>query len=430
MRDHSNHIQVTRDEAIQAILSICRFDPPAEEVPLEESFGRMLAADAVAQLDMPNSLTCALDSVAVHWADFENGMPDTSAWQRGIDWEFANTGVGMPEGFDTAIVIEHVCLSDGDTHVSFDAAPSKKGAGTIAAGSRMRAGDTLVPAGAEVTPLLASYIASGGNTHVKVLVRPKVGFIPTGNELVPPAADIPRGKNIESNSLIMRGKIAAWGGLPIAYPICPDDPNTIVDALRTAAAECDIVVLNAGSSKGSDDYSLEVLEEIGQVLYHQTNHGPGHHSFAAVVDGTPIIGISGPPGGVAFTSDFYVKPAIDAFLGRAAEPIRIRARLAEAFGRGNAGGGSKPSASAGEKRPREGGSFFGAKQLALRQGADGMLEAVPASSSHPQSPEAERLDAYYLLDNSEGAQQPQPGDFIEVTLRPCRACFPAWPGME
>lgn len=146
MRDHSNHVQVSYAQAVALILKACNFSPNTEAIPLEESYGRVLATDAIAQFDMPNSLTCALDSVAVHWVDFENGIPDTSTWQQGLQWEFANTGVAMPEGFDTAIVIEHVILDDKNASIAFDAAPSKQYAGTRPAGSRMHKGDVLVSA--------------------------------------------------------------------------------------------------------------------------------------------------------------------------------------------------------------------------------------------------------------------------------------------
>ena len=140
MRDHSHHIELSRDEAIKALLSVCDFSPESETVPIGEAVGRVLADDTCAQLDMPNCLTCRMDSVAVHWDDFENGMPDTTDWVRGKDWEFANTGVGMPEGFDTAIMVEHVIFSDDDTKVSFDALPSARYAGTSPAGSKMHKG--------------------------------------------------------------------------------------------------------------------------------------------------------------------------------------------------------------------------------------------------------------------------------------------------
>ena len=228
MRDHSSHIELNREEAIRTLLDVCRFSPEHEIVPIEKAVGRVLAEDVFAQLDMPNCLTCKMDSVAVHWSDFENGMPDTTGWVKGVNWDFANTGVGMPEGFDTAITVEHVLLSDSDTSIAFDALPSGKFAGTVPRGNNMKKGDLLVAAGTVVTPLLAAHILSGNNTEISVIKKPRVTFIPTGNELVkaPGKATassvenpVSRGKNIETNSVMISGKIRAWGGEPFCHEI-------------------------------------------------------------------------------------------------------------------------------------------------------------------------------------------------------------------
>ncbi|MBQ2680620.1 MAG: molybdopterin molybdotransferase MoeA [Eggerthellaceae bacterium] len=427
MRDHSKHVQVSKEQAIDLILGACRFSPDFEEVPIGQAIGRVLAHDAVARLDMPNALTCCMDSIAVHWDDFaelDGGLPNTTDWVRGRDWEFANTGVAMPEGFDTAIVVEHVRVSADEQHVELEAAPSKRFAGTRPAGSKFHEGDVLVEAGTTITPLLAAHIASGNNSVVEVIAKPKVAFLPTGNELVPVGGEIPLGRNIETNSLLMKGKIEQWGGQALLYPITPDDPEALEAALRKASAEADIVVLNAGSSKGSDDWSLEILERIGKVLYHQTSHGPGHHSSCSVLDNTPVIGISGPPGGAAFTADLYLCPAMRKFLGQDPQPARVLTRLANAFPSGGPGGAagqtgasSKP---AGEVRPSETGLFYGIKQMVLHQADDGFIEACPASSSHPGPVEAEAADAYYALKTGPGIQPPAVGDLVEVVLRPER----------
>lgn len=426
MREHSHHIEVTREEAVGLLLDASSFQPAVETVPLEQAYGRVLARDAVAQLDMPNCLTCCMDSVAVHWDDFQDGMPDTGTWQRGVQWEFANTGIGMPEGFDTAIVIEHVQLSDDEQRIAFDAMPSERFAGTRPAGSKMREGDVLVKAGSLLTPLLISHVASGGNTAVDVLARPKVAFIPTGNELVPPGTALARGKNYETNSLLVCGKVEAWGGQTFVHDIVPDNQELIKQAVLDCCAQADIVVLNAGSSKGSDDWNVEMLEEVGSVLFHQTCHGPGHHSSGAVVDGTPVVGISGPPGGAAFTTDFYVKPLVERFLGQQTEPARIRVRLAEGFPA--KGAGMRPPAAGtgtaapkphGEVRPsvvEPGKRFFGIKQLRVFQDEDGFLAAVPLGSSHPGPVEANTANAYYALPAGDAAAPPQAGDVIEVEL--------------
>ncbi|MDU5612830.1 MAG: molybdopterin biosynthesis protein, partial [Slackia sp.] len=150
MRDHSKHIQLSREEAVAQTLAMLDELPEGfgwrgallqaagasddtataharnvrrklvERVSLAESIGRVLAYDVVAQNDMPSALTCAMDSIALHWSDFadlpEGQLPDTGAWVRGVDWQFANTGVAMPEGFDTAIVIEHAQVSADEQH--------------------------------------------------------------------------------------------------------------------------------------------------------------------------------------------------------------------------------------------------------------------------------------------------------------------------
>ena len=296
-------------------------------------------------------------------------------------------------------------------------ATTRQYAGTRPAGSKFHAGDVLVAARTVVTPLLAAHIASGDNVEVKVIAKPRVAFLPTGNELVVAGGEIPAGRNIESNSLLMKGKIKQWGGEALLFPITPDDPDAIRAAVRAAVAEADIVVLNAGSSKGSDDWSIEILEEIGRVHYHQTNHGPEHHSSFAVVDGTPVIGISGPPGGAAFTTDFYLRPAMRAFLGLDPHGMRIPVRLVQAFPQ-KAHAGAAQKALAGETRPRESGPFFGIKQMVLRVAPDGALEALPLSSSHPEPGEAEGARAYYALPSGPGLKPPQVGDIIEVSLRP------------
>ncbi len=417
MRDHSSHIELSREEAVATILAHCSFEPGTEEVPLEEAFGRTLATDALALVTLPNCLTCNMDSVALHWSDFENGMPDVAGWTRGVEWQFANTGVGMPEGFDTAIAIENAVVSkDNRTLEQILLAPSAQYAGTSPAGSRMHEGDLVAKAGTVVTPAVAAALAGAGHTTAQVVARPRVAFIPTGNELVEPGTEVPRGKNIESNSLVVRGKVLAWGGVPTVYPIVPDDPAQIEAAIRKACAEADIVVLNAGSSKGSDDWAMELLEQIGQVFNHETNHGPGHHSSYSLVEGTPIVGISGPSLGAAFTTDFYLKPLVDAWYGRPTEPARVSAHLTAAFPPGGPGGkkpaGGKP---AGEDRPHTQRTtpFFGIQFVTLAATPEGALEATPLASRR-NLVEADTCDGYYAL---ERRNPPQPGDIIEVELR-------------
>lgn len=437
MRDHSLHVELSRQEAVAEMidaLSASFGNIRPERVTLENAYGRVLSQDVTCKSDIPSALTCALDSIAVKWDDFANlepgTIPDTSSWVRGVDWEFANTGVAMPEGFDTAIVIEHVEVSDDEERVSILAAPSSRFAGTRAAGSKMRAGDVAVAAPCVITPDIAARIASAGHSSAEVIARPRVAFIPTGNELVPPNVPLSKhasgkfagkGKVYESNSVVVRGKVEQWGGVYVPFDIVPDDRDAIQTAIERACAVADIVVLNAGSSKGSDDWSVEVLEEMGRIICHQTNHGPGHHSSYAIVGDTPIVGISGPSAGASFTLNFYLLPIMRKFLGLNPDPTLIPARLGAEFPKGKMHKRAEENSRSlsGEERPPEatqpGEEFFSVKFLRLEVDSSGQLVATPLPG-RPGSPQTYGANALYMLPAGASATMPSPGDIIMVEL--------------
>ncbi len=427
MRDHSNHTELPREEAVALLLQHAGFDVAAdkdipmdrcETIPVQDACGRVLARDVVAQAEMPNTRTCMLDSIAVHWSDFVDGaMPDTSKWVRGVDWQFANTGIAMPDGFDTAIVIEHVTVSQDGTHVDIDSAPSAQFAGTNEAGSRVKFGQTVAYAGQVITPDVASRIASANALFVTVVRKPHVVFIPTGNELVPLGMGyVLPGKNLETNSLLISKKIEAWGGSCTVLPVLPDTRDALEQALKYAASLGDIIVLNAGSSKGSDDWSVEVIEQIGDVLYHQVNHGPGHHCFAGVIDGKDVIGISGPPGGASFCAEFYIRPVLMSFLGLSTEPKYISAKLTKEFsphihtGNGPLPGESRPS----ENHPN--GTFTSVKAVNVFLGEDGIVYAEPVKGKIGSAP-TYHANGMFMLGSGKKDTSPKVGDVIKVELR-------------
>lgn len=315
MRDHSSHIAGSRHEVVGALLRAWTFDREAERIPVAQAAGRVTAHAVHAHTTLPTARISDMDAVAVRFDDVAAGMPDTSTWVRGRDWQFCNTGVAVPAGFDTAIRIESVRVSDDGESVELLDLPAERYACTSEAGCVLQPGDLLVRAGEVLTPVLLAVLSMGGFTEVDVVRKPRVTFIPTGNELVDACFEPPCGKNIESNGAMICAKIASWGGEPCRVPIVPDDPAQILAALRAATATSDIVVINAGSSKGSDDFTCEILEREGTVLFHEVEQGPGKHCSFSLLDGKPVVGISGPPIGAEFTADFFVKPFVDAYLG-------------------------------------------------------------------------------------------------------------------
>ena len=193
-------------------------------------------------------------------------------------------------------------------------------------GGQLQKGALLVRAGDILTPLLLSRLASGGYNRIKVLRRPVVAFIPTGNELVPAGTPVPAGKNVDSNSVMAGAKITAWGGKPLLYPIQPDNLQQLIHTLQDALGQSDIVIINAGSSKGTADFSIPALESVGTILSHMITSGPGAHTSCTITpDGKPIVGIPGPSVGAECTMDWFVKPLMDRYLGQTTQPIKVLA---------------------------------------------------------------------------------------------------------
>ncbi len=206
--------------------------------------------------------------------------------------------------------------------------------------------------------------------------------------------------------------------------VVSDSPSAIEAAIREACAVADIVVLNAGSSKGSGDWACEVMESIGTMICHQTNHGPGHHSSYAMVDGVPIVGISGSSAGAAVTLGFYLRPLIRAALSLNPAPATVKAMLVEEMPAPRRDGATdiqseKEKKPAGEDRPPEAtGStdvFFGLKPMSLLVSAEGRLEVRPVRG-HWGTPAANAANALFMMPSGGGAAPVQVGDLLEVEI--------------
>lgn len=320
-----DHIALPKAEAIAGLMSRCRLSPSVEKIPLTQALGRVAAEDMLSLNTLPNHLTSRMDGIAVHFRDFADGMPDTSDWKEGNQYVFCNTGISIAGDYDTAIRIEEVDF-DEQGHLVLSYAPKEMGEMTRGIGSTVKQGDLLAARGDIITPLLMGELSMGGYREIPVVSRPVVAFIPTGSELVAPTDQVPEGKNVDSNSMMMYGKILQWGAEPLIYPILPDDPDRIISTLRDALEKADIVIINGGSSKGSDDFTVQALNAVGTVLSHMILSGPGAHTSCCVAhDGKPIVGIPGPAVGAESVADWFVKPLVDRYFGRPTAIPKIKA---------------------------------------------------------------------------------------------------------
>jgi putative molybdopterin biosynthesis protein len=194
-------------------------------------------------------------------------------------------------------------------------------------GEDMVATELVLPANHTLRPVDLGAIAGCGHATVLVRRKPRVAVIPTGTELVPVGSAVKPGDILEYNSLVLAAQVEQWGGQATRHSIVPDDFEHIRAAVAEAAATHDLVLLNAGSSAGSEDFSARIVESLGTLLVHGIAVRPGHPvimgmlqppaSGVRVQRPIPIIGTPGYPVSAALTGEIFVEPILAQWLGRA-----------------------------------------------------------------------------------------------------------------
>src|SRR5258708_6144353 len=141
--------------------------------------------------------------------------------------------------------------------------------------------------------------------------RPKIAILPTGTELVEGGTTpLAPGAIVDFNSVVLAGQVREWGGEPTSLPITPDDRTLIRDRVAAALGEQDVVLVIAGSSAGSEDFTAGIVRELGELLVHGVAIRPGHPLILGVAQDRPLIGIPGYPVSAILTSELFLKPLL------------------------------------------------------------------------------------------------------------------------
>jgi putative molybdopterin biosynthesis protein len=305
-----------------------------EEIPLDENcLGRVLAEPVWARLSSPHYHASAMDGFALRAADTAGAQPSSPVTlQVEEQVVYVDTGDPLPDWANAVVPIENVEAVSADGKPAPDPRHPERIRLREALppwlhvrpmGEDIVATELVLPAGQVLRPVDLGAIAASGHRQVRVARRPRVAILPTGTELVPIGQEVKRGDIIEYNSLVLAGQIKNWGGEPVRFAIIPDDLRKIREQVQQAASQADLVLLNAGSSAGSEDFSAQVVEELGTLLVHGVAVRPGHPVILGLLrkgDGqgmTPIIGVPGYPVSAALTGEIFVEPLIAQWLGRA-----------------------------------------------------------------------------------------------------------------
>ncbi|MCD6306275.1 MAG: molybdopterin biosynthesis protein [Deltaproteobacteria bacterium] len=296
-----------------------RFHPArrtdSERVNSEDSADRVTAEAVFARLSAPLHHVSAMDGVAVRAAETFGAterIPKTLELGRDAVW--VNTGQPLPPGFDAVIMVEKVHeMDDSRLEIRGPAYPWQH---VRKVGEDMVATQLLFPQNHLIRPYDIGALISGGIFSLNVWQRPRVAIIPTGSELVRHAdvkqgQPLKQGQVIEYNSLVLAALVRECKGTAIIYDVVPDVPEDIRAAVtRAVDSDAHVVIVNAGSSAGSRDYTVHMIREIGEIMVHGVAMMPGKPTILAAVKGKPVIGNPGYAVSAALSFDQFVRPLL------------------------------------------------------------------------------------------------------------------------
>lgn len=291
------------------------FAPKTERLPTARAAGRVTTRAVYASLCAPHYPACAMDGIAVQAADTFGATETTPVTLAPGRFTVVDTGDPLPDGTDCVVMIEDV-LWEGESAVLHEAAAPWQHVRQI--GEDVCAGEMLLPARTPITPAAIGAMLAGGVLEVEVFTRPVVGILPTGDEVVPPTGHPQPGDVLEFNSAIFSAMLEEWGGQARVYPIVKDDRHALTAALTRAVKECDLVVVNAGSSAGREDYSAAVMEQVGEVLCHGLAIRPGKPAILGRCGPVPVLGVPGYPVSGILVLEHLLRPLVEGWTGRKA----------------------------------------------------------------------------------------------------------------
>lgn len=283
-------------------------------VKTEESLGRITASAVYARYCSPLYNAAAMDGIAVISAHTATASEVTPlVLKQGVDYQNVDTGDPVRMPYDAVIMAEDLLDAEEDSVKITASVPAWQHIRPV--GEDIVAGEMLLAGNHKIRPIDIGVLLSGGIVEIEAIKKPKAGIIPTGTEIIE-ADQVPReGDIIESNSRMFAAMTESSGGIPRRYPPIPDDYEKIKHAVQKAVKENDIVIVNAGSSAGTEDYTVHILKELGEVLVHGVAIKPGKPVILSIVEGKPVIGLPGYPVSAYIDFENFVRPVMDLYSG-------------------------------------------------------------------------------------------------------------------
>jgi putative molybdopterin biosynthesis protein len=306
-------------------LFLARVDPAelaSEILPIGQALNRITAEPVFAKISAPHYHGSAMDGICVRAEDTFGATEFkpkklrllTRAAEPDGCFAYVDTGHALPLWANAVIMIEKVHQLDQDTLEIFESTAPWQNVRLV--GEDVVATEMLLPRAHRLRPYDLGAMLAAGHTEVKVLERPKVAIIPTGDEIIQPGAAVEPGRIIDFNSTVLAALITDAGGSATILPTASDDPQRLKSALSSALKDHHMVAVIAGSSAGEHDFTAQVIQDEGELLVHGIDVMPGKPAILGVVSGKPVVGIPGYPVSAIVVAREIVEPALARFLGQ------------------------------------------------------------------------------------------------------------------
>ncbi len=320
-------------EARELVLSAVR-PLPAEEVPLAEALGRVLARDAHSPLDVPPFDSSAMDGYAVVAGqagelrvvgEARAGYPASERVEPGTAVRIS-TGAPLPAGADSVVPVERTETLDGAVRVP----ESATGDNVRRAGEDVTKGTLTLRAGTVLGPAEVGVLASLGRPEATCARRPSVVLLVTGDELAEPGEQLRPGRIFSSNAYALAGQVASAGGRLLRRETVSDEAEETRAALQRALADADVVCVSGGMSVGPHDHVKGALRELGvEERFWGVRLKPGKPTWFGVRGDALVFGLPGNPVSAMVTFHLFSRPALRAMQGATSEGERATAVLDE-----------------------------------------------------------------------------------------------------
>ena len=336
------------DEAVGIITARITPVQETEAVSLVDADGRVLARDVAAPLPLPPFTNSAVDGYAVNAGDLPQGQEKTFAVsgraQAGGSAQAAQpghavrifTGAPMPQGTDTVFMQEDVRIDDAGRVVLPPGL--KPGANVRPAGEDIPLSHVALKAGQRLRPQDIALAAAFGLTELEVTRRIRVAVFSTGDELASPGTPRAAAQLFDSNRFMLMAMLKRLGCLVSDLGILRDERLSLANALKQAAAACDLILTTGGVSTGEEDHVKAGVESVGSLVLWRMAIKPGRPVAMGIIDGTPLIGLPGNPVASFVTFVHVVRPTVLALSGAAharlvAMPVRAAFSYKKKIGR-------------------------------------------------------------------------------------------------